>query len=366
MRKSRIIAIIILIFVFSIVSGCSKNTAQKKPAENGQSSKAPTELQSISSGLDTIITELDKKMKARNGGSMQQIQLNPQQKTSGQQGQTGQTQGGTPSGEQTLGQNQDQNTANQQQNNQKQGSQSASTQKQNQNNQNQGEQQGGQQQSQGGTSTQSTTQSQTPQGTTSTQTPTAANNWTKEFQSMRDIHQNWNSLMPEAVQAGMSTEARNQFSQALEQLTQAISSQQLEASMSAALTLYKNYADMARLFSTTVPAELYQVKYEIMAAVFEASQKNWTKAEEHIPKMREQWMYLGAQAKDVDSKMLSKAEFSISDLQDAIRTKQADLIMIKGEIAMTNLNNLQTKMSSQTSGQSQDAGQKQSSNQGQS
>lgn len=367
MGKSRIIAVIILIFLFSIMTGCSKNTAQKKPTENGQSSQAPTELQGISSNLDTIIAELDKKLKARNGGSMQQqIQLNPQQKAGGQQGQAGQTQGGTTSGQQTGGQTQNQTSGNQQQNNQKQGSQSASTQKQNQNSQSQGEQQGGQQQqAQGGNTTQTTTQSQQSQGSAANQAQTNTNDWSKEFQSMRDIHQNWNKLMPEAVQAGMSTEARNQFSQALDQLTQAVSSQQLESSMSAALALYKNYADMARLFSTQVPAELYQVKYEIMTAVFEASQKNWTKAEEHIPKMREQWMYLGAQAKNVDTKLLSQTEFSISDLQDAIRTKQADLIMIKGEIAMTNLNNLQNKMSNQSSGQGQMSGQNQSSSQGQ-
>ncbi len=358
MRKSCMIVVFILVFILSITAGCSKNTAQKKPSENGQVNKAPTELQNISTSLDTIIAELDKKMKARNGISMQQqIKLNPQQKN-GQQGETSQAQGGTTAGQQEGGQTSEQASGNQQQNTQKQGSQSASTQKQSQ-----GEEQEGQQsQTQGGTGTQSTSKNQQTQGTTATQTQTA-NDWQKEFQGMRDIHQNWNSLMPEAVQKGMSTEARTQFSQALDQLTQAISSQQLEASMSAALTLYKNYADMARLFSTQVPAELYQVKYEIMAAVFEASQKNWTKAEEHIPKMREQWMYLGAQAKDVDSKMLSKTEFSISDLQDAVKTKQTDLVMIKGEIAMTNLNNLQTKLSNQSSGQGQSSGQNQSAGQ---
>jgi len=128
--------------------------------------------------------------------------------------------------------------------------------------------------------------------------------------------------------------------------------------------VYKNYADMAQIFTNSVPAELYQVKYEIMAAVYEASQKNWPTAEEHLPKIKEHWVYLSAQAKDADPKALSRTQFAVLDLEKAIQSKQMESVIIKGEIAMNNLKSLESKSSSQSS--SQGTNQSQSSNQNQS
>jgi hypothetical protein len=309
----------LIIFIIGL-TGCSKGSAEKKPSNNAeQKPKAPSELKTIAADLDTIISELDKKLKQKNALPMQQnIQLNPQEKSQGEKTQEGQTQNNQS---QEGGQSQD---------------------KQSQSDQSQSEK------SSSGQSDSSQTQSKQSQTSASQTAPNkteASKDWQKEFERLRNIHTSWNSVMPEAVQAGMSIEARNQFTKALDQLTQEISKQQPGPSLSAALSLYKNYADMAQVFSTSIPAEFYQVKYEIMAAIFEGSQKNWTKAEEHVPKMKEHWLYLGAQAKDTDSKMLSKTEFAILDLEQAIKSKQSDLVMIKGEIAMTNLKSLEEKLS---------------------
>lgn len=320
MRNSRNIMVLMLIIFIIGLTGCSKGSAEKKPSNNAeQKPKAPSELKTIAADLDTIISELDKKLKQKNALPMQQnIQLNPQEKSQGEKTQEGQTQNNQS---QEGGQSQD---------------------KQSQSDQSQSEK------SSSGQSDSSQTQSKQSQTSASQTAPNkteASKDWQKEFERLRNIHTSWNSVMPEAVQAGMSIEARNQFTKALDQLTQEISKQQPGPSLSAALSLYKNYADMAQVFSTSIPAEFYQVKYEIMAAIFEGSQKNWTKAEEHVPKMKEHWLYLGAQAKDTDSKMLSKTEFAILDLEQAIKSKQSDLVMIKGEIAMTNLKSLEEKLS---------------------
>ena len=294
----------------SLVGCSSKSSAEKKPSPSvGQKPKAPAELKSIATELDMLIAELDKKFKMQNMPAMQQnIQLNPQGKSQGGQTPGGQTQGAQSQGGQTQGA-------------QSQGAQS----------------QGGQSQS-------------APQGG---QSQKQATDWQKEFSSLKTIHTNWNNLMPEAVQAGMSIDSRNQFSKALEQLTQDISKQKLEDSLSAVLMVYKNYADLNQIFTSSVPAEFYQVKYETMTAIFESSRKNWTAAEEHAPKFKEHWVYFSAQAKDADPKILSRTEFAILDLEQAIKSKQMELVMIKGEIAMTNLKSLEEKLSSQPSGQGQ-------------
>jgi len=130
MGRFRPIIVLIMIIVISVTAGCARQSAEKKPSENGQNNKAPKELKTLGTELDTVIAELDKKIKARSGGAMQQeIQLNPQTGANGGGAQTGQPSAGQTSSQQ-AGQQQGQ-----QQNNQKQDEQSSATNKKKQNNQ---------------------------------------------------------------------------------------------------------------------------------------------------------------------------------------------------------------------------------------
>jgi len=363
--KSRPALAIILILIMILAPGCSsQKSAEKKPADTaGQKPKAPQELKTISSDLDKLISGLDQKYKSQNMPSINQnIPLIPQkqgQNGQSQNGQTtttqsssGQSQGGQTQSEQSQnGQSQSkQSTTGQSQSDQSQGDQTQTGQSQTKKAQN-GQSETGQSQS----AQSQTKQTQTGQ-TQGTQSQKTSSDWQSEFSTLKDIHTSWNSLMPEAVQAGMSVEARSQFDKALEDLTQQISKQKLEESLAASLQVYKNFADLTKLFTSPVPAEFYQLKYEIMAAIFEASRNNWTAAAEHAPKFKESWVYLSAQAKDADPKIVSRTEFAVLDLEKAIQSKQMELVIIKGQIAMTNLKNLETKLSSQSSNQSQGSG----------
>jgi hypothetical protein len=314
--------------------GCSSSSAAKKPADtSGQKPKAPTQLKTLSADMDSIISELDKKFKSSKMDVMQQnIQLIPQT-------QTGQSQ---------SNQGQQQSQSGQSQNNQSQSEQSQNSQSQSQQSQS----------SQGQSAQQSTSQAGQTNQTQAAQGQAA--DWQKEYSTLKNIHSTWNTLMPEAVGAGMTITARDQFDKALEQLTQDISKQKLEQSISDALVLYKNFADLTALFTTQVPSEYYQVKYETMSAIFEASRKNWTAANDHVPNIKEHWVYLSSQAKDADPKLLNQTDFALLDLERAIQNKQMELVIIKGEIAMINLKNLEEKLSSSSSDQGQSSGQSQS------
>ncbi|MEA4925772.1 MAG: hypothetical protein VB084_10725 [Syntrophomonadaceae bacterium] len=348
MNKSRTLAALILIFCIIALPGCSNSSAAKKPAESssGQKPKAPTQIKTMSTDLDTIISELDKKFKTAKMDVMQQnIQLIPQPDQAGQsqenQSQSSKTQ--TSQAQNT----QEESKSGQSKTNQT--GQSASDQSQN------GQTQSDQVQTKKSSSDE--TQATTPTGQTA---QTQATDWQKEFSTLKDIHSIWNTLMPEAVGAGMTITARDQFDKALEQLTQDISKQKLEQSISDALIVYKNFADLTTLFTTQVPSEFYQVKYETVSAIFEASRKDWTAANDHVPNIKEHWVYLSSQAKDTDTKLLNQTDFSLLDLERAIQSKQMELVIIKGEIAMNNLRNLEEKLSSASSEAGQSSGQNQS------
>jgi len=370
LNKSRNMLVLILILCLIALPGCSNNSAAKKPSESsGQKPKAPAQLKTISTDLDTIISELDKKFKTKKMDVMQQnIQLVPKAKEGqSESSQTGQSQSGqSQSSQSQSGQSQ----SGQSQNGQSQEGQSKTSQSQSgSTDQSQTDpSQSGQSSTKKASSGQSQTgqsqagQTQTGQKTQSqgSQSQGQSTDWQKEFSTLKNIHSTWNTLMPEAVGAGMTITSRDQFDKALEQLTQDITKQKLEESISDALVLYKNYADLTSLFTTQVPSEYYQVKYEIISAIFESSRKNWTAADEHVPNIKEHWVYLSSQAKDVDAKLLNQTEFAVLDLQKAILSKQMELVIIKGEIAMTNLKNLEEKLGAQSSEQGQSSNQNQS------
>jgi len=110
------------------------------------------------------------------------------------------------------------------------------------------------------------------------------------------------------------------------------------------------------VFAMPIPPDYFQVKYEAMAAMIEAAKKEWAAAQKRLPKIQEHWNNLKVQAQGMDAKLLNQCEFSIHDLRNAITAQQPDLVMIKGEILVKNLKQLENKLSKMPQGQGQGQG----------
>ncbi len=293
------IAIIILALFIVFTPGCSskkKDSAAKKPDIAAQQ-KPPSEMKSLLSDIESIIVDLGKKL---------EIEKKP-----GQQESAGQSQGSSQqSGQQGEGQSQ-------------------SGQDQSQQNQNQSGKTAGSNNSIG----------------------KQMNSWQTEEKALKNIHKNWNTLEPEAVKAGLGIVERKSFEQALDQLTLEISQQKKKSSLMAAIELYGQYANLAQVFKTTVPADFYKSKYEIMGASAEAANGEWPKAKERLLKIKEYWNSFKVQAKIKDEKRMSQTDFSIDDLEQAINSQQIDTLIIKTEITLNNLKQLEKALSSENSSQ---------------
>ena len=237
------------------LAGCSENSAEKKPSDSaGHKPPAPTEITAIADDLDLIISQLDEKTKQVSTLPMQKdIQLNPTDKKPEQDSEKNQT---------------------------------PVKQQQSQNEQPQGETTSNQESSSKQSDNAQTQQQKGAAQSAPSNGDAAGRDWQVEFSTLRNIHTRWNSVLPEAVEAGMTLEVRNEFTAALNQLTQAMSKQQPEQSLAAALILYKNYADLVYFFSSSTPSEFYQVKYQVMTSIFEGNRNNWVEAEEHVPQMK--------------------------------------------------------------------------------
>lgn len=306
----RIISVCVILAILLVSPGCSsksKDSQSKKPQTSSQQkAKSPQQMKSILSDLEKIITSVDQKIKTSKESSFQKStqidqaqgqQGGQQSQQSGQQGQSGQ------------GSSQDQ---------------------QGQSKSQSGGQGGGQ----------SSSQSQT-------------SSWQTEDTALKNIHSNWNSVEPEAVKAGLGIPARDAFEKALEELTMAISKEKKEESLKAAIDLYGQYAELVRVFDGSIPPEFFQTKFEIMSAVQKAEKLDWSGAQKHIPNIQKYWGYLKMKSQGQDEKLMSRTEYSIEDLDQAITGKELDPVLIKAEIAMKNLQQLQKKLSSKSSSMQQ-------------
>lgn len=298
MRLGYKIIIVFLLATVLFLPGCSSKNkdsqAQKPLKSSSQKPKAPSEMKNILTDLEKIIAGLEQKIKAESKSGLMQ---------------------GT----------------------QKAGAQSnQSTQKQSQQSEN-GQSQSKQEEQQ----TQSKSNEQKIES-----------DWQNEISGIKKIHQEWNKLEPQCVKAGLSVSARDSFESALDKLTLGVGKQDKKASIVAAIEVYGEYASLVELFNAPVPSDFYRLKYEIMSAVAEAGQNEWDLAQERIPRIKEYWNHVKVQTKQEDENLMNCTDFSLQDLENAFMSRETDLLLIKTEIVMKNLQELEKKLSSQNAPQS--------------
>lgn len=308
-KKTTVTLLVILLIIVLIPVGCGqKQSASQKPqsSNTGQKPKAPTAAEDILKDITTIITELDRKTKMQKVPALEQA-----------------SQGGGPGGQMSQGGGGSKGG----QGNQDGGSQGSTS---------SGGSQGGGQSQQGQKGSQQPSQGEGQKGMAQ---------WQKEIQSLKNLHRNWNMLEPQAAEAGLSPSSRDAFEEALDNLTLAVGNQRLEESLMAAIELYGQYGELARIFAMPQPPEFYQVQYGVMAAMAEASREEWDTAAEKINSAQEPWSMLLPRVSKQDKMLAQRVDFSLRDLKNAITSQEMNLVAVKGEIAMNNFKALEKKLS---------------------
>ena len=296
--KNKYFTIIIPILIIAIVllPGCSgkSNKESKKPAQQS-SQKPPEELKKIVSDIENMITDISELINMKS--STQQIKNTntnlSQNKISEQSG-----------------------------NNQSDNTQSKSNQTKPQTEQ---------------TNTNSIMQQQ--------------KSWQTLAEKLKDIHKNWNRIESEAIKAGLTVAERKKFEAGMENLTMAISQKDEMNSLKAAIELYGQYASLAKVFKSSIPADYYRTKYEILSAGIEAMGGEWDKAVERMPLLKESWNSFKTQVKVKDEKLLSRSDLSMDDFEAAVAGKNKELLLIKTEIVLENLKQIEKSLSKSNNAQ---------------
>ncbi len=161
--------------------------------------------------------------------------------------------------------------------------------------------------------------------------------WQQTTQSVQKLNQDWNALEPQASKAGLNATQRDNIKKALDNLTAAVSAQNTEKSMLAAVELYGQSGSLAKVFMSPVPPEYFQLNYEIMMSAMETEKMQWSAAAARIPKMQSTWSTVKTAAKGKNSGLMNQTESSIRDYETAIRGRQTEIVATKAEVALQNL-----------------------------
>ncbi len=277
------VVILIIIILMGLVAGCSgSKEAEKKPSSSSEKDDLPSGLKSIRTELEKLIPQLEQTSQILPECSAQQSAAGEQQSEGGEE-----------------------------QEKSKQGSQ-------------------GEKQSQSG----------------SQQSPSSETQdiWSKIADSVKNIHQSWNEVEAVAIKEGLSTDTRDKFEKALEELTIKTDEKQMEESLFGALEVYRYYPDMVDLFKSKTPAEFYRLKYEIMLIRDESGREKWEEASAELTRLKAQWDILKKNEAIKDEDINQKAENAVTDLVYAVEIQEACLVMIKSEILMKNMDDIEQKL----------------------
>lgn len=305
---------ILFIAVALVLPGCSQNKQQPKPQQQSaqtqdQEDKIPDQLKSLEGNIEKIFKTLEEPTGTAEGETAKQ----------GQQQSGKDSQGGGKESEQ--------------------GSQSG----------------GGQKQGQSSPSP-STSPSPTPQSNQQGQKQGQGqeDKWTQVLSTVHNLHYQWTDYMPSAASKGASRTLVDNFSNTLNSLTNVVDSKNRTGTLMASNQLYGLIPDFSQLYKTKTSPEIKRIRYYVRNIMLKAEASDWVQAEADISSLKSSWsMYKTTVPKDQNDNA-NKLDYSISELEKVIKEKNKSLTDIKGRVAMSNVNTLESgaEKASEKQGQS--------------
>lgn len=301
MKKNRIALLIITLFIV-LVFGCNRENTQ---AEYKPKDKAPKSLRQLSSGIDDILNSIDE---------IEKLNLNIPSKVQQQQSQDNLS--SSSGGSRQNGVSGSNGEANNEQ----------------------GEKLNGDSQGQpSGQQQQSGNQQKPP-----SKEETIKNSWDGIQLKLGEVHTNWNRYEAEGMRKGLTQEASDKFEASINKLTKAVENKDIIQIYDAASNSYLNLKPFYDLYQDEVSGDIYTIKYAANQAYLKATQGDLQKAvnlldgrEENINKIRLK------QDEDDDKEKTEKISLSLADFRKALEENSRHLFMIKKDVILNNLKNVE-------------------------
>ncbi len=162
---------------------------------------------------------------------------------------------------------------------------------------------------------------------------------------IKEMHSDWNSYETTAMDDNSRKEDISDFEDALDRLTVTAEGKNPVDVLTLTNQLTLHMADFFDLYKGNPDASIIRMKYNIRQIYLYGQQGEWDKAELQSLEIDPLFSRISAMAKpDRESKkLLEKLRLSLEDVKNVIGMKNVELINIKKEIALKNLDQIKEK-----------------------
>lgn len=171
--------------------------------------------------------------------------------------------------------------------------------------------------------------------------------WAEINTKINRLHEQWNSIQPRLAEVKVPETALAQFGKSLNDLTIAgTSNRYMETLISANLTT-SQFGEFMKASRDKAQSPLYYIKYYVREIVLNTANDEPAKASETMQSLRSQFdtfnLELSKKKVKVETETLKNA---IDDFEQALQSKDLDLLKVKGSIVTKNIAAIKEKLAS--------------------
>ena len=170
--------------------------------------------------------------------------------------------------------------------------------------------------------------------------------WDSAEKDLKSIHESWNDYESTAVKDGAVREKIEQMENRLNSLTYYIDIKNKDGALMEANNIILSLSDFLDLYKGNVDGILRKIEYMARQSYMVAKEDDWSKAEEETGKKENYITNLRqrAEIKEEQKPLLEKLILSIEDFEKAIGEENLQLLEIKRDIVIKNIESLMEEL----------------------
>ncbi len=155
------------------------------------------------------------------------------------------------------------------------------------------------------------------------------------------LHYMWNDYMPLAVEKGTKKALADNFSTALNSLTEAIIQKNKTKTLMAASYLYAYIPDFYSLYGDNKTTDIKRIRHYARNAILNGYAKNWKQAQTDMENLDLTWNILKRTFDKKHAEKAAKLDLSVYELLKVVNVENGSLTDIKGRITLHNIMELE-------------------------
>lgn len=162
-------------------------------------------------------------------------------------------------------------------------------------------------------------------------------NWQDFEKRIKAVNELWNSYEPQAKKDGAPDVLIFQFEKQLNTLTSTIMARNEEETLVAANGLYQYYPQFFNLYRHKAPPEIKEIKYYLQEILINAEAGKWQDAAALLENMEKAWQTAKSRMQKPDQELNARIDHAMQDFSQVVKQKDLQLVKIKGEILLKNV-----------------------------